>query len=125
VSTALATVLVLRSLYDLGGKPPAYEVFAPLTSPGEVTFTGRILSWPFAPLQSVISPALPLAGLTPPPAPPLRFSPLRRFPSARQPLTPEATDLRVRALAAFLTLSGPYSAQHLPALFHAGPTLGV
>jgi hypothetical protein len=32
---------------------------------------------------------------------------------------------QVRALSAFLTLSGPYSASHLPALFHAGPALGV
>jgi len=32
---------------------------------------------------------------------------------------------QVRALSAFLTLSGPCSARSLPALFHAGPALGV
>jgi hypothetical protein len=51
--------------------------------------------------------------------------PLRRFPGSRQPLIPRATNPRVRALPAFLTLSGPCSARDLPALFHAGPVLGV
>jgi hypothetical protein len=55
----------------------------------------------------------------------LRFAPLRRVPGTGQPLLPEGTSLRVRALAAFLTLSGPYSARYLPALFHAGPARGV
>jgi len=32
---------------------------------------------------------------------------------------------QVRALAAFLTPSGPFSARYLPALFHAGPARGV
>jgi len=55
----------------------------------------------------------------------LRFVPLRRIPGTGQLLLPEGTSLRVRALAAFLTLSGPYSARYLPALFHAGPAHGV
>jgi hypothetical protein len=65
MSTELATLLVLRSLYGLG-KKLTYEVFAPLASPGEVTFTEGILSWPFAPLQSVVAPTLSSTGLTPP-----------------------------------------------------------
>jgi hypothetical protein len=57
--------------------------------------------------------------------PPLRFLPLRRFPDPGQLLLPEGTSFRLRALSAFLTLSGPCSARDLPALFHAGPALGV
>jgi hypothetical protein len=55
----------------------------------------------------------------------LRFVPLRRVPGTGQLLFSEGTSLRVRALAAFLTLSGPCSARYLPALFHAGPAHGV
>jgi hypothetical protein len=57
--------------------------------------------------------------------PPLRFLPLRRFPDPGQLLLPEVTSFRLHALSAFLTLSGPCSARDLPALFHAGPALGV
>jgi len=57
--------------------------------------------------------------------PPLRFVPLRRLPGAGQLLASEGTSLRVRSLSAFRTLSGPYSARYLPALFHAGPAHGV
>jgi hypothetical protein len=56
---------------------------------------------------------------------PCGLSPLRRLPDAWQPLIPRGTIPRVRALSAFLTLSGLYSTRHLPALFHAGPALGV
>jgi hypothetical protein len=55
----------------------------------------------------------------------LRFVPLRRLVDAGQPLTPEVTSLRVRASSAFRTLSRPFSARHLPALFRAGPAHGV
>jgi hypothetical protein len=78
-----------------------------------------------APLQSLIAPAPSSAGLPLSTTPPLRFFPLRRLPGIGQPLAPEATSLQVRALAAFLTLSGPFSARRLPALFRAGPVPGV
>jgi len=57
--------------------------------------------------------------------PPLRFLPLRRLPGTGQLLILGGTSLQVRALSAFLTLAGPSSARVLPALFHAGPALGV
>jgi hypothetical protein len=57
--------------------------------------------------------------------PPLRFLPLRRFPGAGQPLIPGIPLPGYGASSAFLTLSRLSSAQHLPALFHAGPALGV
>lgn len=56
---------------------------------------------------------------------PCGFLPLRRLPGTGQPLTLEGTSLQVRALSAFRTPSGPFSARDLPALFHAGPALGV
>jgi len=77
------------------------------------------------PLQSLIAAALPWQSCPCRRLPPLRFVPLRRLPGVRQLLIPEATNLRVRALTAFRTLSGPFSARHLPALFHAGPAPGV
>ena len=57
--------------------------------------------------------------------PPLRFRPLRRLPGGGQPLVPGVPALGSVASSAFLTLSRPYSARHLPALFHAGAVLGV
>jgi hypothetical protein len=56
---------------------------------------------------------------------PCGFAPLRRLPGTGQPLFLKGTNLQVRALSAFRTPSGPFSARDLPALFHAGPALGV
>jgi hypothetical protein len=55
----------------------------------------------------------------------LRFRPLRRLPGGGQPLLPGVPALGSVASSAFLTLSRPCSARHLPALFHAGAALGV
>jgi hypothetical protein len=56
----------------------------------------------------------------------LQFSPLRRFPNNGQLLTPEGYQPSgYVAFSAFLTLSRLSSARRLPALFHAGPALGV
>jgi hypothetical protein len=63
-------------------------------------------------------------GCPRPRLPPLRFLPLRRLASVRQLLI-RGFHTPVRALSAFLTLSGLCSARRLPALFHAGPALGV
>jgi len=58
--------------------------------------------------------------------PPLRFLPLRRFPVRGQPLSSRGYQPPGSgAFSAFLTLSRPSSAHGLPALFHAGPVLGV
>jgi hypothetical protein len=84
-----------------------------------------ILSSSFTPLQSFTLPSL-LSAEYPPhqatslavPSPPTSS----RYQAATHP---EATNPRVRALSAFLTLSGLYSTRYLPALFHAGPVRGV
>lgn len=84
-----------------------------------------ILSSSFTPLQSLTLPSLLSAEYPPRPATSLAV-PAPSTSSRYQAAThPEATNPRVRALSAFLTLSGPYSARNLPALFHAGPVLGV
>jgi len=58
--------------------------------------------------------------------PPLRFLPLRRFPVRGQPLSSRGYQPSGSgAFSAFLTLSRLSSAHELPALFHAGPVLGV
>jgi hypothetical protein len=58
--------------------------------------------------------------------PSLRFLPLRRFPSCGQSLTSRGYHFPgYVAFSAFLTLSRPFSTHCLPALFHAGPALGV
>jgi len=56
--------------------------------------------------------------------PPLRFLPLRRFSGSRQLLFPGATNLRVNALSAFLTLSGPSSAWTSRPSFRPVPPMG-
>ena len=84
-----------------------------------------ILSSSFTPLQSLTLPSLPSAKYPPLPATSLAV-PTPSTSSRYQAAThPEATNPRVRALSAFLTLSGPYSTRYLPALFHAGTALGV
>jgi len=55
----------------------------------------------------------------------LRFLPPQRFPEKGQPLTPGIPLLGFGTSSAFLTLARRSSAQHLPALFHAGPALEV
>jgi hypothetical protein len=57
--------------------------------------------------------------------PPMRFLPLRRIPGTGQPLLPGIPLPGSGASSAFLTLARLSSAQHLPALFHAGPARGV
>jgi hypothetical protein len=58
--------------------------------------------------------------------PPMRSLPLRRFPVRGQPLTSRGYQPPgYGAFSAFLTLSRLSSAHGLPALFHAGPVLGV
>ena len=58
--------------------------------------------------------------------PPLRFCPLRRFPDNGQLHTPEGYQPSgYDAFSAFHTLSRLSSTRCLPAIFHAGPALGV
>lgn len=58
--------------------------------------------------------------------PPMRFLPLRRFPVRGQPLSSRGYQPPGSgASSAFRTLSRLSSAHELPALFHAGPVLGV
>lgn len=102
----------------------ASEVFAPLTDRATCAVP-IILSSSFTPLQSLTLPSLLSAEYPPHPATSLAV-PTPSTSSQYQAAThPEATNPRVRALSAFLTLSGPYSARYLPALFHAGPVRGV
>jgi hypothetical protein len=101
---------------------PAFEVFVSLRlvcqfdlaalSSSSLSFPSRVFR-PFRPLS--LSSQLP----------PLRSLPLRRFPDRGQPLSPGGTTPRYVALSAFRTLSGLFSDRCLPALFHAGPVLGV
>jgi hypothetical protein len=122
-STELATLSVsslpLRPWLSL-----APEVFA-LSSAGKVySFSersSRDLSLP----SRVCTLWSRRAGFTLTRLPPTRFDSLRRFPGVGQPLTPELPALGSVTFTAFLTLSRFYSARHLPALFHAGPALGI
>jgi hypothetical protein len=58
--------------------------------------------------------------------PSLQFFPLRRIPNCGQPLGSRSNQLPgYGASSAFRTLSRLFSALSLPALFHAGPVLGV
>jgi hypothetical protein len=89
----------------------------------------EFLSWPFAPLQrssrSAALSALSLSGSLPR-VPPLRFLPLQRFLDRGQPLTSRGYHSSgYVASSAFRTLSRLFSARGPPALFHAGPALGV
>jgi len=100
------------------------EVFAPLIDWGRFGYPNHPL------LAFRSSPEFSHTGATVAehsrhPVPPLRFHPLRRFPGSRQPLDPggnqppSSCPLSVsHALRALLHLD-------LPALFHAGPVLGV
>jgi hypothetical protein len=123
-STELATLLVLRSLSGLG-QWLTFEVFALSNFPEDATLPGTPLvafcSPPeFCCTDAAIHEVEFLDGCLP-----CGFFPLRRLPGSGQPLILEGTSLQVRALSAFRTPSGPFSARDLPALFHAGPALGV
>jgi len=85
-----------------------------------------LLSSPFTPLQSPFASTPPSSGLAHRDGClPCGFFPFDVFPASGSYLFLEGTSLQVRALSAFLTLSGLSSARGLPALFHAGPALGV
>jgi len=99
-------------------------VFAPSTDRA-TRAVPIILSSSFAPLQSLTLPSLLSAEYPPPPATSLAVASPATFSRYQAATHPEATTPRVRALSAFLTLSGPCSTRYLPALFHAGPARGV
>jgi len=85
-----------------------------------------LLSSPFTPLQSLFASTPPSSGLAHRDGClPCGFFPFDVFPATGSYFFLEGTSLQVRALSAFLTLSGLSSARGLPALFHAGPALGV
>jgi hypothetical protein len=117
--------VVLRSLFGLGFARPLR--FSPSRGAREVFSSLAVLSQPFAPLQSLTTLwPLPVDITRPDNFLPCGLSPLRRFPGNGQLPTPRVYHTRgYDTFSAFLTLSRLSSAQILPALFHAGPVLGV
>jgi hypothetical protein len=103
------------------------EVFTPPPIRPPV-LVSNILSQALAPLQSFTStsPQNPLLRDSRRPLPLPRFLPLQRFPSHKEPHSPNGSQpAGYVAPSGFLTLSTLCSPHGLPSLFHPGPAHGV